>query len=349
MNMIELESVGKTYPMVSGPVTALKNINLAVQTGKILGIVGKSGAGTSTLIRCINLLERPSTGRVFVAGQELTALTTSQLLIARRQIGMIFQHFHLLSSRTVYENIALPLKLVNKSKKEIEQSITSLLELIDLSDKRDHYPSQLSGGQRQRVAIARALVYQPKVLLCDEATSSLDPQTTRTILRLLKNINETFQLTIVLITHEIDVIKEICDSIALLDKGEIIEQNNALAFFTQPSHELTKTFIQSSLKQTWPTFLYQLSAEKKSQNHPILRIVFYGRSTTEPWIAYLMQELGIKVSILQANIECIQNTAFGVMLTEVIGPEDNLQKGIAYLTNKGMHVEILGYVDSVVH
>lgn len=347
--MIKLENIEKTFLTPSGPLQVLKNINLHVPKGDVFGVVGKSGAGKSTLIRCVNLLERPSKGRILVDNQDLTALSESQLRLARHQIGMIFQHFNLLSSHTVYENIALPLELANTSKQDIKKAVMPLLELTELSDKKDSYPSQLSGGQKQRVAIARALAYQPKVLLCDEATSALDPQTTKTILQLLKNINQKLGLTILLITHEIDVVKETCDHIALINKGEIVEQDDIITFFTQPSTALAKDFIKSSLKQELPATLQnQLQSEKTASNHAVLRIIFHGHAAAEPLTAHLMQEIGIKLNILQANIEFIKHTTLGIMVTEVIGEQDKIQQGINYLTNKGVNVEIIGYVDRTI-
>lgn len=343
--MIELKNVEKIYHSAKGDLVALKNINIKVQAGEIFGVVGKSGAGKSTLIRCVNLLERPSQGQVWVAGQELTTLSNQQLKIARRQIGMIFQHFNLLSNRTVYENIALPLELAGKNKSEIKQTVTPLLKLTELLDKQNNYPAQLSGGQKQRVAIARALACQPKILLCDEATSALDPQTTKSILQLLKDINLKLGLTILLITHEIDVIKEICDRVALIDKSEIVEQDEIVKFFTHPSTQLAKEFIRSSLKQDLPAALqYQLKSEKSNPNsNVVLRIIFHGRAAAEPFIAYLMQELGIRLNILQANIEFLKNDSLGIMVVEVINDGD-IQKGIQYLQTQNINTEIIGYV-----
>lgn len=343
--MIKLKQLKKIYCSHKSNFTALQNINLNVKPGEIFGVVGKSGAGKSTLIRCVNLLERPTEGQVWIDGQELTALSDSQLKVARRQIGMIFQHFNLLSNRTVYENIALPLELAGKDKNAIQQAVLPLLELTELVDKKNNYPNQLSGGQKQRVAIARALASQPKVLLCDEATSALDPQTTKSILQLLKDINQKLGLTILLITHEIDVVKEICDRVALIHQSEIIEQDVVVKFFTHPTTLLAKEFIRSSLKQELPPLLQQQLKLKKTQLHdnPVLRIIFYGRAAAEPFIAYLMQELGIRLNILQANIEFLKSDSLGIMVVEVMNDGD-LQKGIDYLHTKNIHTEIIGYV-----
>ena len=218
--MIDLSHIEKIYDSPSGPVKAIKDISLHINKGEIYGIIGLSGAGKSTLVRCINLLERPTSGVVTVDGQDITAMSESQLRQARKSIGMIFQHFNLLSSATVYDNVAFPLRLVNAPKEKIHKKVMELLELVGLANKADQYPSQLSGGQKQRVGIARALASEPKILLCDEATSALDPQTTKSILQLIKDINAKLKLTVVVITHEMQVIKDICDKVAVIDKGD---------------------------------------------------------------------------------------------------------------------------------
>ena len=243
MLMIKLSHIEKTYDSPSGPVKALKGIDLEIARGEIFGIIGLSGAGKSTLVRCINMLERPTAGQVFVDGKELTKLTSSELREARKDIGMIFQHFNLLSSATVYENIAFPLKLAGVSAAKIEEKVRPLLKLVGLESKADQYPSQLSGGQKQRVGIARALASEPKVLLCDEATSALDPQTTKAILELIRDINRKLQLTVVVITHEMQVVKDICDKVAVIDKGVIAEQGSVIDIFTNPQQPITKEFI----------------------------------------------------------------------------------------------------------
>ena len=231
--MIDLSHIEKIYDSPSGPVKAIKDISLHINKGEIYGIIGLSGAGKSTLVRCINLLERPTSGVVTVDGQDITAMSESQLRQARKSIGMIFQHFNLLSSATVYDNVAFPLRLVNAPKEKIHKKVMELLELVGLANKADQYPSQLSGGQKQRVGIARALASEPKILLCDEATSALDPQTTKAILQLIKDINAKLKLTVVVITHEMQVIKDICDKVAVIDKGVIAEKGRVLDVFTK--------------------------------------------------------------------------------------------------------------------
>lgn len=344
--MIKLLNVEKIYYSSAKPVYALRGINLEVDQGEIFGIVGQSGAGKSSLIRCVNLLERPSKGQIWIDGQELTTLDASALRAVRRQIGMIFQQFNLLSAKTVYENIALPLKFAHYTPSKIHAHVIALLKLTDLVDKQQAYPAQLSGGQKQRVAIARALAYQPSVLLCDEATSALDPETTQNILQLLKAINKRLGITILLITHQVEVVKHICDRVALLDQGSIIELADIVSFFTQPKSALAKKFVRLSLKQELPPLLQnRLSQTKNPHSHAVLRILFHGKVAAEPLIAYLMREIGIHLNILQANIELLKDTTLGIMVVEVMGDQTPLQQGLQYLVHKGLHVEIIGYVN----
>lgn len=345
--MIKLINIAKIYTSLTDqPNYALREINLTIRSGEIFGIVGQSGAGKSTLVRCINLLERPNQGQVWVDKQELTSLNGADLRLVRRQIGMIFQQFNLLAAKTVVENIALPLQFAHYSQSEIESRIAPLLRLTGLSDKQHAYPAQLSGGQKQRVAIARALASQPKVLLCDEATSALDPQTTQTILQLLKDINQRLGITIVLITHQVDVVKSICDRVALLNQGTIVEVADIVSFFTDPKTSLAKKFVSLSLKHELPSRLHErLGTQKKADSHAVLRIIFQGHAAGEPLIAHVMREMGIHLNILQANIEYLKETILGIMVVEVMGDQAPLPEGIRYLINKGLHVEIMGYVD----
>lgn len=344
--MIKLVNIAKIFSSLDPPIYALRDINLNVFPGEVFGIVGQSGAGKSTLVRCINLLERPSQGQVWIAKQELTTLNVTDLRLVRRQIGMIFQQFNLLAAKTVYENIALPLKFAHYPQSKIESTIAPLLKLTGLNDKQHAYPEQLSGGQKQRVAIARALASQPKVLLCDEATSALDPHTTQTILQLLKDINQRLGITIVLITHQVDVVKSICDRVALLDQGSIVEVADIVSFFTDPKTRLAKQFVSLSLKHELPSLLEKrLHAQKKADSHAILRIIFQGHAAAEPLIAHVMREIGIHLNILKANIECLKETILGIMVVEVMGDQAPLPRGMQYLINKGLHVEIMGYVN----
>ena len=343
--MITLKNISKTYTAAAGHVTALDHINLEVNRGDIFGIVGKSGAGKSTLIRCVNLLERPTSGSIWVEDQELTALMPAQLRKARRKIGMIFQHFNLLSSRTVYDNIALPLELAGATKKEIAAVITPLLRLTGLEDKRLHYPAQLSGGQKQRVAIARALACQPSVLLCDEATSALDPETTKTILDLLKDIRNTLNVTILLITHDMSVVKNCCDRIGILDQGRLVEENEIGEFFVHPKTTIAKKFITTSLIQSLPqTINDHVLTEEQPNTHPVLRLWFFGGAATEPIMAQLINQFNLRINILQANLEYINKHAMGIMTLAIDGEKNKLQAGIDHLKQIGIQVEVIGHV-----
>lgn len=345
--MIELINVSKNYFDKKNKleVSALQDINLTVSAGEIFGVVGPSGAGKSTLIRCVNLLEQPTTGKVIVDKADLLSLSDSDLRAARRKIGMIFQHFNLLSSRTVYENVALPLKLIHEDKKVIDEKVMSMLEIVGLKEKSKNYPNQLSGGQKQRVAIARALITQPKVLLCDEATSALDPQTTHSILNLLKKINKKFKITILLITHEMQVIKEICHRLAILENGRIIEQNDVIDFFAAPQTQTAKEFVRSSLKQHLPDNIKnQIVPQKNAHTIPLLQISFLGNLAGEPVIAQMIQQFQINLNILQANIEHIRDRIVGIMIVEADTTEEKIELAMKYLSEKGLHVEIIGYV-----
>ena len=344
--MITLQDIEKTYRSSNGIVPALKGINVTVAQGEIFGIIGTSGAGKSTLIRCINMLERPTKGKVIVDGQELTALSELELREQRKKIGMIFQHFNLLSSRTVYQNIAFPLELANCSKQNIDKEVMHLLDLVGLTDKKDQYPAQLSGGQKQRVGIARALANHPKVLLCDEATSALDPQTTKSILALLKNINREFGLTIVLITHEMQVIKEICDTVAVIEGGLIIEQGTVLDVFTKPKANTTKEFISNIINHNLPDIFadLNLSPTPIEDSNLILRLSFLGHSAEEPVISSMIRRFAIDASILHGNIDHIQTTPFGTLIVELSGEPASLEQALSYLQTRELGIEVIGYV-----
>jgi D-methionine transport system ATP-binding protein len=344
--LIKLQDIEKVYQSDNGTIHALKGVNLTVEQGEIFGIIGTSGAGKSTLIRCINMLESPTKGSVTVDGQELTSLNELELRDQRKKIGMIFQHFNLLSSRTVYQNIAFPLELAKHSKEEINKEVLHLLELVGLSDKKDQFPAQLSGGQKQRVGIARALANHPKVLLCDEATSALDPQTTKSILELLKDINRKFQLTIVLITHEMQVIKEICNQVAVIEGGKIIEQGKVIDIFTQPQSNTTKEFISSIINHNLPDFFKDitLSPTPTADSNLILRLSFIGHSTEEPVISSMIRRFNIDASILYGNIDHIQTIPFGTLIVELSGEQVSLQQALSYLKTRELGIEVIGYV-----
>jgi D-methionine transport system ATP-binding protein len=336
--MIELQHVSKHYAATH----ALQDINLTVKKGEIVGVIGKSGAGKSTLIRCANLLEKPSSGKVFVAGQELTALSSSDLRKARKHIGMIFQQFNLLDSKTVYENIALPLKL---NKQHDHNKILKLLDLVGLTDKKNEYPAQLSGGQKQRVAIARALVMDPHVLLCDEATSALDPQNTEAILYLLKKINVELGLTILLITHEMHVIKHSCDRVIVLEDGKIVEEGMIAEVFASPKKTITQYFVDSALRAELPGILQEkILTSAKANTVPVWRIYFQGKSAAEPIITQLAREFELNLNILQASLECIQHLTLGIMIVGVDADEGKREAGLRFLAQKNLKVEVIGHV-----
>ncbi|MFM9271040.1 methionine ABC transporter ATP-binding protein [Halomonas elongata] len=348
--MIRLQNVSKTYFPTSKrrnarAVEALKAVDLHVPQGQIHGVIGLSGAGKSTLIRCVNLLERPTTGTVSVDGQELTGLSGEALNQARHRIGMIFQHFNLLTSRTVYDNIALPLELMGMKRGDIRERITPLLELVGLDDKARQYPAQLSGGQKQRVAIARALASRPRVLLCDEATSALDPHTTGAILELLRDINQKLGLTILLITHEMEVVKSICHRVSLISGGELVEETDVGDFFTSPSTQLGRDFLNDFLELEPPAALIERLEETPGEHsHPVVRLAFSGDAVSTPLISRLARECSVDVSILQAKVESIQDRTLGLMIAELMGDAHDTRRALDYLRNHDLQVEVLGHV-----
>lgn len=344
--MIKLNNISKIFDLGGSKLTALDNVSLSVAKGKICGVIGASGAGKSTLIRCVNLLERPTSGAVIVDGKDLTQLTDRQLIAERRNIGMIFQHFNLLSSRNVFDNVALPLELEQHSKAEIEKKVTSLLALVGLADKRDVYPANLSGGQKQRVAIARALASDPKVLLCDEATSALDPATTQSILKLLKEINRTLGITILLITHEMDVVKRICDQVAVIDKGRLVEQGSVSEIFSNPKTELAQQFIHSTFHITLPEEYMEKLSEQPTSDHsyPIIRFEFTGRSVDAPLLSQASRKFNVELNILMSQIDYAGGVKFGFTIAEVEGSDDAITQAKSYLMENNVRVEVLGYV-----
>ena len=344
--MIELSHIEKTYNGPDGPVPALKGIDLTVENGEIYGIIGLSGAGKSTLIRCINLLERPTKGQVVVDGKDLTAMNAHELRAARQNIGMIFQHFNLLTSATVYDNIAFPLRLADTPEEKIRAKVEPLLTLVGLSDKAHQYPSQLSGGQKQRVGIARALANDPKVLLSDEATSALDPQTTKAILELMRDINQKLGITIVIITHEMQVIKDICDKVAVIEDGVITERGPVLDVFTNPQRPLTKEFISAVMSSELPAALQGKPIVKDPvSGAPLLVwLTFIGDSADEPVIAALIRRFPIDVSILYGNIDHIKDTPYGRLLIGLSGAQDSIDEALTYLSQRDLRIEVIGYV-----
>ena len=344
-DLIELKNITKTFFQKGNAINALSDVSLHVPKGKIFGVIGASGAGKSTLIRCVNLLEVPTSGEVVVDGQLLTNLSRSALAISRRNIGMIFQHFNLLSSRTVRENISFPLELEGVAKNDILKRVNELATLVGLEDKLGDYPANLSGGQKQRVAIARTLATNPKVLLCDEATSALDPATTQSILALLKDINHRLSITILLITHEMNVVKSICDEVAVISEGKLIEQGAVSEVFAHPKTALTKEFLSSTLKIDIPYELRSrlINSPQQGKNQ-LLKLVFSGNSTDSAVISEVATLFNVQNKIVTAQLDYIGSFKFGVLLVEVLGTEENSEKALAYYKELKIETEVLGYV-----
>ena len=343
--MIKLENITKTYDGKS-QVHALKGVNLTIEDGEIFGIIGKSGAGKSTLVRCINMLERPTSGNVIIDEKNLTNMTDAQLRTERKHIGMIFQHFNLLSSRTVFDNIAFPLELIGASKEAIQKKVADLLELVGLTDRQFNYPAQLSGGQKQRVGIARALASDPNILLCDEATSALDPQTTKSILELLKDINQRLGITIVIITHEMAVIKEICNRVAVIEGGVIKEAGRVVDVFTNPQSQTMKDFVKSVINMELPAGIAKMGiTDQPAPGYDMLvRLRFKGAATNEPVVASVVQRFHTYVSVLYGNIDYIQDEPFGYLIVVIMGSMEQQAKAFEYIKELPIGSEVLGYV-----
>ena len=341
--MIKLENIDVTFKQGVKVVNAVKNVSLHVEPGDIYGIIGYSGAGKSTLVRTINLLQRPTKGNVVVNGVDLLQLKPKGLRAARKKIGMIFQHFNLMNTLSVFDNVAFPLKKSGKTKSEIEQKVLSLLELVGLEDKVNSYPRQLSGGQKQRVAIARALANDPDVLLCDEATSALDPKTTYSILELLQKVNVQLGITIVIITHEMQVVKEICNKVAVMEEGEVIEQGSVLEIFTNPERDLTKDFIDTAthINQGIETVLSHEQLLNLQEGDYLVKISFVGASTGEPLITKLSTQFQVAANILFANVEIIQDTPVGTLLVGLSGEKYGIENALSYIKEQGVSVDVL--------
>lgn len=333
--MIKLENIAKAFPTPRGELRAVDNVSLEIQRGEIYGIIGHSGAGKSTLIRCVNLLEKPTTGEVYIDGVPITTLPQGKLRAVRRKIGMIFQGFNLLKTASVYDNIAIPLRLTDVPKEEIHKRVTKYLTVVGLENKKDAYPSQLSGGQKQRVAIARALSHQPEILLSDEATSALDPETTESILELLLKINQQFGITILLITHEMNVIHRICDRLAVMDKGVVVEEGRVLDIYGAPKHPTTKKFINSQFPQILP----QEAREKVQSPGSIVSLSFVGDVSGEPLLAEIAKEYEVYPNILSGNIIQLKNSLYGRLIVKLQGKEEEIKKARVHLEKVGIKVE----------
>ena len=332
--MIELQHVSKTFETAGGRVDALKDVSLTIASGDIYGIIGMSGAGKSTLVRCINMLERPTEGRVIVNGQQLDAMTPAQLRAARREITMIFQRFNLLMQRTCLQNICFPMELAGVKKADAEKRARELLEVVGLPDKANAYPAQLSGGQKQRIAIARALATDPKVLLCDEATSALDPNTTHAILTLIKDINKKLGITVVVITHQMSVVEEICDHVAILDGGVVVEEGSVQEIFSNPKTPAAKRLVApngGSAARDLSSF---------APDDHVVRVTFNGSSTAKPLVASLAAEKGILVSVLSADTRDLSGQCYGSMLLKLPADVEQAKQAAAYMrAQPGITVE----------
>lgn len=334
--MIKIENLSKVYQNGSNPIHALKNISLKIHKGEIFGIIGLSGAGKSTLIRCINRLEEPTEGRIVIDGEDITQLDKKSLRNVRKKIGMIFQHFNLFSQKTVYKNIAFPLELEGLSKSEIEKRVNTLLDYVGLKDKKDAYPSQLSGGQKQRVAIARALANNPKILLSDEGTSALDPKTTKSILDLLRRVRDEFGLTIVLITHQMEVIKEVCDRVAIIEDGNIIEINTVEDLFKNPKTKTAMEFI-SKLKSD----ISEEVIEPNDFEGTIVRLGYSKGNAKEPIVSNMVKKFDVQANILAGDINRILSKNIGHLILELQGSDTEVSKAIEFLRHNNVDVEVM--------
>lgn len=342
--MIYLKNICKTFiDDNKKEVHAVNDVSLTINDGDIFGIIGFSGAGKSTLVRCINLLERPTSGTVEVDGKDLTKLSEKELRESRKKIGMIFQHFNLFPSRTIFGNVAFPLQGSGLSKEEIAAKVRNLLELVGISEKENAYPSQLSGGQKQRVAIARALANDPDILLCDEATSALDPQTTKAILDLLKNLNKKLGITIVVITHEMAVVKEICNKVAVMEKGRVVEEGDVFSIFANPQEALTQNFIKttSNLRKIEDLVNEGSSVVDLKPGELIVRLSYIEKNISEPLISAMTYKFNVILNIIFANIEIIQDAPIGGTVAIMSGKSEDIDAALDYLRDKNVGVEVI--------
>ncbi|KQL21298.1 methionine ABC transporter ATP-binding protein [Cytobacillus solani] len=336
--MIEFQNLKKVYTSGGQQVAALNGINLTINKGEIFGVIGFSGAGKSSLIRCVNWLEQPTSGRVIVDGYDLTALSAKEIREVKRNIGMVFQHFNLLNSKTVFANVAMPLILAKVPKEEMKKRVNELLEFVGLSDKANNYPDQLSGGQKQRIGIARALATKPSILLCDEATSALDPQTTSSILELLKKINREYNITILIITHEMAVIREICDRVAVIEAGKIIEEGTVFNVFSSPKTETARNFVSSVMNDQIPDSIKEI-VEKNEGLQKIFRINFIGNSAGQPLLSQLAKKFDIHINVLFGNITELQGTPFGNLIVEFQGAESEINRALMFISQEKVTVK----------
>jgi D-methionine transport system ATP-binding protein len=329
----------------SAAFTALNNVSLTVGRGSITGIIGRSGAGKSTLIRLVNGLEKPSAGKVLVDGVDVGALDEAGLRDLRRSVGMIFQHFNLLSSRTVFGNVALPLEIAGMDRRAIDGRVRPLLDLVGLADKHGRYPAELSGGQKQRIGIARALATEPKLLLSDEATSALDPETTQSILELLKRINADLGLTVLLITHEMEVVKAVTSDVAVIDKGEIVERGHTFDVFTHPKHETTRALLSGLPGSKLPEAIARgLKPDAAAGDRLVVRLTFFGAAAERPLISQLIQSIGAEVNIIAGTIDEIGGKPYGSLVVSYGADPETSGKADRFFAENGLVTEVLGYV-----
>jgi D-methionine transport system ATP-binding protein len=338
IHMIEFQNLKKVYESGGQQVAALNGIDLKINKGEIFGVIGFSGAGKSSLIRCVNLLERPTSGSVIVDGHNLTSMSVKEVREIKKNIGMVFQHFNLLNSKTVFANVAMPLTLAKVPKDAVKKRVQELLEFVGLADKADYYPDQLSGGQKQRVGIARALATQPSILLCDEATSALDPQTTSSILQLLKKINNEYNITILIITHEMAVIREICDRVAVIEAGKIIEEGTVFDVFSAPKTQTAKNFVSTVMNDQLPDSIKEI-IQKHDGMQRIFRINFVGSTAGQPLLSQLAKQFDIHINVLFGNITELQGTPFGNLIVEFQGSDKEVIRALTYINQKNISIK----------
>lgn len=336
ITLIDIKNLNKYYENGKERFHALKDINLKIEQGEIFGVIGSSGAGKSTLIRTINLLEKPSSGNIFIDGTDITALGVKELRDRRKKMGMIFQSFNLFDSKTVFRNIAYPLEISGASKDHIEKKVNELLSVVGLQDKKNLYPSNLSGGQKQRVAIARALANDPDVLLCDEATSALDPKTTNSILELLKEVQSRYKITIMLITHEMEVIKEICNRVAIIESGEIVELGSVTQVFSNPKSKIAKDFVSNINHSPDEVFAYKTKDDSK-----LIRLSFVGDIAQKSLISQSIRKFDIDINILSGDINKLQSTKIGYLVSEFSGNTAEVETCLEWFRQNGVETEVI--------